>query len=254
MHFLSQVAHYIGHNWGGPDGFWVRSLNQVELSVAVVAAAAFVGIGVGVVLGHTGRGGFVAVNTANAARAVPSLALLTLLAIQPSIGLKANGFLASFIALVALAVPPILTNAYVGVRSVDADVRSAARAMGMTAGQVLRRVEVPLALPLVMAGLRTAAVEVVATATLAAFVSYADLGTYIFAGLNTQNHVQTFAGGFMVAVLALITDLALAAAQRAVTPAGLRRSGQAARTRGVGADATTVRRRLRVSASAGEAA
>ncbi len=250
MHFLSQVAHFISQNWGGPDGFWVRSVNQIELTAAVVAAAALVGIGVGVVLGHTGRGGFVAVNSANAARAIPSLALLTLLAIQPAIGLKGNGFLASFLALFALAVPPILTNAYVGVRNVDADVRSAARAMGMTAPQVLGRVELPLALPLVMAGLRTAAVEVVATATLAAYVSYADLGSFIFAGLNTQNHVQTFAGGFMVAVLALLTDLVLAAAQRAVTPVGLRRGGQAARTRGVGADATTTRRRLRAPASA----
>jgi osmoprotectant transport system permease protein len=101
-----------------------------------------------------------------------------------------------------------------------------------------------------MAGLRTAAVEVVATATLAAYVSYADLGTYIFAGLNTQNHVETFSGGLLVAVLAFATDLVLAAAQRAVTPAGLRRSGQAARARGGGADATTVRRRLGATAPA----
>ena len=243
MHFLSQVAHWLASNAAGPDGIWVRSLNQLELSAAVVLAAVVVGVGLGLVLGHSGRGGFVAVNAANAARAVPSLALLTLLAIQPAIALKGHGFLASFLALFALAVPPILTNAYVGVRDVDPDARSAARAMGMTGSQVLRRVELPLALPLVMAGVRTAAVEVVATATLAAYVSFNDLGSIIFAGLNTQNHVQTFAGGLLVAVLALVTDLVLAAAQRAVTPVGLRRSAQMARTRGVGADATTVRRR-----------
>jgi osmoprotectant transport system permease protein len=250
MHFLSQVAHWLADNSAGPNGIWVRSLNQIELSAAVVVAAVVVGAGLGLVLGHSGRGGFVAVNTANAARAVPSLALLTLLALQPAIALKGHGFLASFLALFALAVPPILTNAYVGVRDVDPGVRSAARAMGMTGTQVLRRVEAPLALPLIMAGIRTAAVEVVATATLAAYVSFNDLGSIIFAGLNTQNHVQTFAGGLLVAALALVTDLVLAAAQRAVTPVGLRRSGQAARSRGVGADASTVRRRTESTAAA----
>jgi osmoprotectant transport system permease protein len=241
MHFLSQVFHWLGANWGGPSGVWERSLHQLELSGAVIVAAVAVGVGVGFVLGHSGRGGFVAVNSANAARAVPSLALLTLLALQPAIALKGDGFLASFLALFALAVPPVLTNAYVGVRDVDPGVREAARGMGMTAGQVLRRVEAPLALPLVMAGVRTAAVEVVATATLAAYVSFNDLGSIIFAGLNTQNHVQTFAGGLLVAVLALLTDTVLAVLQRAVTPAGLRRSGHLARARGVGADAGTVR-------------
>jgi osmoprotectant transport system permease protein len=250
MHFLSQVGHWLANNASGPNGIWIRSLNQMELSVAVVVAAVMVGAGLGLVLGHSGRGGFVAVNSANAARAIPSLALLTLLALQPAIALKGNGFLASFLALFALAVPPILTNAYVGVRDVDPGARSAARAMGMTGAQVLRRVEAPLALPLIMAGIRTAAVEVVATATLAAFVSFNDLGSIIFAGLNTQNHVQTFAGGVLVAALALITDLLLAAAQRAVTPVGLRRSGQATRSRGVGADATTVRRRTPVATTA----
>jgi osmoprotectant transport system permease protein len=229
----------------------VRSLNQLELSAAVVFAAVLVGVSVGAVLGHSGRGGFVVVNAGNAARAVPSLALLTLLVIQPSISLTAHGFLASFLALFALAVPPILTNAYVGVRGVDPELRSAARGIGMTASQVLRRVEAPLALPLVMAGVRTAAVEVVATATLAAYVSYVDLGTYIFAGLATQNHVETFAGGMLVAILALLTDGALAIVQRALTPAGLRRSGHAARTRGVGADAVTVRPAAAASATSG---
>jgi osmoprotectant transport system permease protein len=250
MHFLSQVGHWLANNASGPNGIGMRSLNQMELSVAVVVAAVVVGAGLGLVLGHSGRGGFLAVNSANAARAIPSLALLTLLALQPAIALKGNGFLASFLALFALAVPPILTNAYVGVRDVDPGVRSAARAMGMTGTQVLRRVEAPLALPLIMAGIRTAAVEVVATATLAAYVSFNDLGSIIFAGLNTQNHVQTFAGGLLVAALALVTDLVLATAQRAVTPVGLRRSGQAARSRGVGADASTVRRRTEAAAAA----
>ena len=121
------------------------------------------------VLGHTGRGGLVAVNAANAARAVPTLALLTLLAIIPAISLRWGGFLAAFLALVILAIPPILTNTYVGIREVDTDVREAASAMGLT-GQVLRRVELPLAIPVLMAGVRTASIEVVATSTLAAYV------------------------------------------------------------------------------------
>jgi osmoprotectant transport system permease protein len=122
----------------------------------------------------------------------------------------------------ALAVPPILTNAYVGVRDIDPAVRSAALAMGMTPGQLLRQVELPLALPLVMAGIRTASVEVVATATLAAYVGVSDLGTYIFTGLATRNNVETFSGALVVAVLALAVDLVLAAAARGLTPVGLR--------------------------------
>ena len=118
--------------------------------------------------------------------------------------------------------PPILTNAYVGVRDIDPAVRSAALAMGMTPGQLLRQVELPLALPLVMAGIRTASVEVVATATLAAYVGVSDLGTYIFTGLATRNNVETFSGALVVAVLALAVDLVLAAAARGLTPVGLR--------------------------------
>ena len=117
-----------------------------------MVTALIIGGGIGVVLGHSGRGGLLAVNAANAFRAIPTLALLTLLAIQPFISLKWGGFLASWIALTALAIPPILTNTYVGIREVDADLREAARAVGLTGGQVLRRVEAPLAAPFVMAG------------------------------------------------------------------------------------------------------
>jgi osmoprotectant transport system permease protein len=251
MHFLSQVFTFFttASNWSGSDGILVRFAHQAELSVAVVVAAAAVGVGLGGWLGHSGRAGFLAVNAANAARAVPSLALLTLLAIQPSIGLRGNGFLASFLALFALAVPPILTNTYIGVRDVDPEIRSAARGIGMTGGQILRQVEAPLSVPLVMAGVRTAAIEVVATATLAAYVSFSDLGTYVVAGLNTQNNVEAFSGAVLVAVLALGTDLVLGTVQRAVTPAGLRTTARAMRTRGVGADASTVRLHARAGAA-----
>jgi osmoprotectant transport system permease protein len=164
----------------------------------------------------------VAVNAANAARAVPSLALLTLFAIIPWISLRWDGFLAAFLALVALAIPPVLTNTYVGMRQVDADVREAARAMGLTGGAVLRSVELPLAAPFIMAGIRTAAIEVVATSTLAAYVSFSDLGTPVIAGLNTNDTVEAFAGAVLVAVLAAVVAVGLGLLQRAVTPVSQR--------------------------------
>ena len=225
MSFLAQVFDWFttSANWTGSQGVPTLFWHQLELSVAVVSAAIALGGGLGVLLGHTGRGGLVAVNAANAARAVPTLALLTLLAIQPSISLKWNGFLASFIALVVLAIPPILTNTYVGMREVDAEVRDAAKAMGLTGGQVLRGVELPLALSFMMAGIRTAAIEVIATSTLAAYVSYSDLGTYVIAGLNSQDDVEAFSGAILVVVLAAVVAIGLSLVRRVLTPEPLRR-------------------------------
>lgn len=226
MHFLSQVFDWFttSSNWSGAQGIPQLFWHQLELSLTVVLSALLLGGGIGVMLGHTGRGGLVAVNAANAFRAVPTLALLTLLAIQPSISLKWDGFLAAWIALTALAIPPILTNTYVGMREVDADVRDAAKAMGLTGGQVLRRVEAPLAVPFVMAGVRTAAIEVVATSTLAAYVSFGDLGTYVITGLNTNNSVLSFSGAVLVAVMAGLVAGALSLLTRALTPLPMRRS------------------------------
>jgi len=124
---------------------------------------------------------------------------------------------------VALAIPPILTNTYVGMREVDAEVRDAAKAMGLTGSQVLRKVELPLATPFLMAGVRTASIEVVATSTLAAYVSYSDLGTPVIAGLNTNDTVEAFAGALLVALLAAFVALGLGVLQRVVTPEPLRR-------------------------------
>lgn len=224
MHFLAHVFGWFttSSNWTGSQGVPELFWNQLELSLAVVATALLLGGGLGVILGHTGRGGLVAVNAANAFRAVPTLALLTLLAIQPAISLKWNGFLASWLALTALAIPPILTNTYVGMTEVDADVRDAATAMGLTGGQLLRRVEAPLAVPFVMAGVRTASIEVVATSTLAAYVSYADLGTYVITGLNTNNSVIAFSGAILVAVMAGLVAAALGLLTRVLTPMPMR--------------------------------
>jgi osmoprotectant transport system permease protein len=225
MSFLAHVFGWLttSSNWWGPQGIVLLFWHQLTLSVAVVATAVVLGGGLGVFLGHTGRGGLVAVNAANAFRAVPTLALLTLLAVWPAISLRWNGFLAAWIALTALAIPPILTNTYVGMREVDADVRDAAKGMGLTGGQSLRTIEAPLAVPFVMAGVRTAAIEVVATSTLAAYVSYSDLGTYVISGLDTQNSVLAFSGAILVAVMAGLVALVLTLLTRLLTPRPLRR-------------------------------
>jgi osmoprotectant transport system permease protein len=219
-HFAASVASWFstGGNWRGSTGIPELFWHQTELSLAVLVGAVVVGGGAGVLLGHTARGGLVAVNAANAARAVPSLALLTLFAIIPWISLRWNGFLAAFLALVALAIPPVLTNTYVGMREVDSEVREAAKAMGMTGAAVLVKVELPLAAPFIMAGIRTAAIEVVATSTLAAYVSFSDLGTPVIAGLNTNDTVEAFAGALLVGLLAAVVAIGLGLLKRAVTP------------------------------------
>jgi osmoprotectant transport system permease protein len=229
-HFVASVAGWFttSANWSGSTGVPELVWRQAELSLAVVTGAIVIGGGIGLVLGHTGRGGLVAVNAANAARAIPSLALLTLFAIVPWISLRWGGFLAAFLALVVLAIPPILTNTYVGMREVDADVRDAAKAMGMTGRQILQNVELPLAARFIMSGIRTASIEVVATSTLAAYVSYADLGTPVISGLNTNNTVEAFAGAVLVALLAALVALGLGLLQRVFTPLPLRPQTQTA--------------------------
>jgi osmoprotectant transport system permease protein len=229
-HFVASVAGWFttSANWSGSTGVPELVWRQAELSLAVVTGAIVIGGGIGLVLGHTGRGGLVAVNAANAARAIPSLALLTLFAIVPWISLRWGGFLAALLALVVLAIPPILTNTYVGMREVDADVRDAAKAMGMTGRQILQNVELPLAARFIMSGIRTASIEVVATSTLAAYVSYADLGTPVISGLNTNNTVEAFAGAVLVALLAALVALGLGLLQRVFTPLPLRPQTQTA--------------------------
>jgi osmoprotectant transport system permease protein len=195
LHFLHAAL-----TWSGPGGVPTLARNQLYLSALVVLIATVLGGSIGLVLGHTGKGSLVAVNAANSFRAVPTLALLTLLVIYPPISVKWDGRLASAIALTVLALPPVLTNTFVGIREVDADVTDAARAMGLTNWQVMSRVELPLALPFIVAGIRTAAIEVVASSTLAAYTGYQDLGTPIFAA---------------------VVALAFAALLRAVTPTGV---------------------------------
>ena len=209
-------------HWRGDFGVPHRLTEHVVMSVASVVTAAVLALPVGIWLGHRGRGGALAINLANVGRAVPSLAILALA--QQAIGLSGwPGFGArpAFVALVALAVPPLVTNAYVGMRGVDRDAVEAARGMGMTGWELLRRVEVPIALPLIMAGLRTSTVNVVATATLAALTAWGGLGRYIIDGFGQRDNVQIVAGALLVGLLALVTELGLAGVQRLVVSKGL---------------------------------
>jgi len=229
---VTQVASWLGDgaHWQGDGGIPHRLVEHLLMSGAAVLTAVAIALPPSLWLGHTGRGGTAAVNVSNAGRAIPSFALLVLgFQLFGRHQLFGLGAIPTYLTLVALAVPPIVTNSYTGIRQVDPDAREAARGMGMTGGQVLARVEAPLALPLVMAGLRTASVQVVATATLAAVVAWGGLGRFIVDGFAQRDNPQLVAGAILVALLSLLTELALGALQRAVTPPGLRRSPAAGR-------------------------
>jgi osmoprotectant transport system permease protein len=204
-----------GSHWSGGDGVPHRLAVHLGLSAAAVGLAAVVSVPPAVLLGHARtRWGSLLVAVANATRALPVLGVLIVLA-STSLGLSTRS---TVLALTVFAVPPLVTNAYLGVRDVDDDVVQAARGSGMSGLQVLRAVELPLALPLMAAGLRTSAVQVVATATLAAYVGGGGLGQFINEGFARGDQAETAAGGVLVAVLALVVELLLAALQRWVQP------------------------------------
>jgi osmoprotectant transport system permease protein len=203
-------------HWQGTNGIPHRVFEHVVMSAAAVGAAVLIAVPPSVWLGHRRRFGTVAINFSNAGRAIPSFAVLVLAAQVLGIGAKP-----AFIALFLLAIPPLVTNSYVGMADVDPEIRESAKGMGMTGRQSLWRVELPIALPVVLAGIRTAAVQVVATATLAALVAWGGLGRYIIDGLAQRDFVQVFAGAFLVAVLSVLTELVLALTQRFTVSAGL---------------------------------
>jgi osmoprotectant transport system permease protein len=203
-------------NIWGERGYAKLVVEHLWLSLVVIVAAIVVAVPIGLAMGHTGRGGTVAINISNIGRALPSFALLVIA--YSALGL---GWRPAFVALFALAVPPMVTNTYTAIQGVDPEVREAAEGMGLTGGQVLRRVELPMGAPLIMAGIRTSAVQVVATATLAAFVGGGGLGRLIRSGLATQNSERLIGGAILVALLSMAVELVLALVQRAVVPAGL---------------------------------
>jgi osmoprotectant transport system permease protein len=200
-------------NWSGPDGIPTRLLEHIWYSVLGVVIAAIIALPIGLLIGHTGRGSLFAATLSNFARALPTLGLVVIvfrlapLSVWPVI-----------VALVVIAIPPILLNTDVGIRSIDPTVRDAARGMGMTGRQALWRVEVPLAMPLILAGFRSATGQVVATATIAAFVGLGGLGRYIIDGLAARDIGEISGGAVVVAVLALCVEGGYALLQRSLGP------------------------------------
>jgi osmoprotectant transport system permease protein len=216
-------------NWTNPDGILARTREHLEISAAAVALACLVAWPLGIWLGHIGRGGAFIVSVANLVRAIPTVALLTIFPLT-FIGF---GYPPIVLALAMFAIPPLLANAYLGIREVDPDVREAARGMGLSGRQVVARVELPLSVPYLAGGFRTAAVQVVATATLAAFVNGGGLGMIISRGFGlgiAGGGGQIVAGGLIVVVLCLVLEGLLAMVERAVTPRHLRRTGRTTRS------------------------
>ncbi len=203
-------------NWQGSAGVPARVLEHVWYSLIAIVVSIAVALPIGIFIGHTGRGGAVVINVLNSARAVPTFGIILLTVLVAGIGI-----LPVIVALVALASPPIVTNTYAGIRSVDPKIREAAEGMGMVGWQVIRRVEIPVALPIIMAGIRTSAVQIVATATFAAIVGLGGLGRYIIDGLAQQDLTQVLAGAILVAGLSLLTEFSLSRLQSAAVSDGL---------------------------------
>ncbi|MEV5148647.1 ABC transporter permease subunit [Streptomyces sp. NPDC052727] len=204
--WLTDPAH-----WPGDDGIRHRLFQHLLLTVVCLVLSCLVALPVALVLGHLGKGGALAVNISNVGRAVPTFAVLVLLLLTP-VGRWGDG--PTVVALVLFAVPPLLTNAYVGMREVDRSVVQAARGMGMTGRQLLFHVELPLSLPLLLNGVRIAAVQLVATATIAALAGGGGLGRIITAGFNLASTPQVVAGALLVAVFALLVEGVFEIAER----------------------------------------
>jgi osmoprotectant transport system permease protein len=216
-------------NWTGDEGMLHLMVQQLLLTVTALLMAMVVGLPVALYLGHRGRGGFLAINITNIGRAIPTFALLALFVTADFPGVREFGpygraGLATLLALALFALPPIITNSYVAMREVPDDVKQAADGMGMTSSQRFRRVELPLALPLVASGVRLALVQVWATATIAALVAGPGLGRVITDGFFRTNYGKGIAGAVVVGLVALVLDVSAAAGQRLVQPAHRRSS------------------------------
>lgn len=210
-------------NRSGSLGITFQLVKHVQISAAAVLIALAPGLGAGLAIGHLGRGEFVTVTVANIGRAIPSLAILGF-AFYAALDITGElGNWPTIVTCVVLAVPPILTNAHVGIREVDRALIEAARGMGMSGMQVLRIVEIPLAAPLILAGIRTASVQVVATATLGAVVAGDGLGRFIVDGFAQNNHEMVVGGAILVALLAIMTELFFTVIEKVATPKRARR-------------------------------
>lgn len=203
-------------HWSGPTGIGVRLLEHLWYSLLGVGIAALIAVPIGLLVGHTRRGRGLAVAAAGAARALPTLGLVTLFGLLLGIGL-----LAPLVAFVVLAIPSLLAGAYSACEAVDPRTVDAARAQGMTELQILTRVELPLGMPLLITGLRSATLQVIATAMLAAYVGNGGLGRFIFLGLKTQDYPQMLGGSLLVIALAIAVEALLLGIQRLTAPRGL---------------------------------
>jgi osmoprotectant transport system permease protein len=223
MSFFSYAWDWVttSAHWHGQDSIPQQILAHLGYSGVALLVAAIIAIPAGIAVGHTGRGAVAVVNVANAWRAIPTLGLLILF-IQ-DLGFS---FLTWLVPLAVLAVPPILVNAYEGVAGVDPGVRDAAKGAGMTAWQQVTRVEVPIALPLILVGLRTGAIFVVATTTIAAYIGIGGLGRYIIDGLSSSDYGQVAGGALLVVALAVVVLVFFAVLDKVVVPAGLRKQGR----------------------------
>jgi osmoprotectant transport system permease protein len=227
MNPVSETAAWLGDpaNWTGPGAIPQRLLEHAGLSAAALLVAILIALPAGLAIGHTRRGSALAANLANLGRAIPSLAVIGIVlpftaAIDPQLGFKVYPTL---VAMVILAIPPILVNTEAGVAGVDRDLVESSRAMGMREGQVLAAVEIPVALPVILAGIRSAATQIVATMTLGAIFGSGGLGRFLVEGIAQNDDGKIFGGVVLVASLALVTEAAFALLQRASTSPGLRR-------------------------------
>lgn len=220
MNFFVQGFQLIFNpdRYGGPNGIDTLTLQHLGISGLVLVIAAVIAIPLGYFIGHTGRGRSVAIGVSGGIRALPTLGLLIILGLAIGIGLEAP-----VIALVVLAIPSVLAGAYSGFEAVDRATIDAARAVGMTEWQIVTRVEIPLGLPLLIGGLRSAALQIIATATLADYVGAGGLGHFIFLGLQTQDYPLMVVGSILVVVLAIASEIVFSIIQRLVVPVGVRK-------------------------------
>ena len=221
MNQLSQAWAYLAasSNWSGAAGFWARIAQHLGYTALAVGLAALVAVPLGITVGHNGRGSSAVLSAAGALRALPALGLLTWLAIALPRG-ATMPLVPATIVLVLLAVAPLLAGVVAGFDSVERDVIHSARAAGYSEGQILTRVELPLAAPVIVGGLRSCVVQVIATATVVAYIGLGGLGRYLIDGLAVQDYPRMVAGAVLVTLLALVVDLALAGVQRLVRPHG----------------------------------
>jgi osmoprotectant transport system permease protein len=241
---LQQVIEWFSDptTWSGDNGIPNRLVEHALLTVTATLVAALIGLPLALWLGHIGKGGLLAVNISNVGRAVPTFAVLLFLALGPigtgDLGAYGRAGMATLVALVLFALPPIITNAYAGMREVDRGTVEAARGMGMTGRQLLVTVELPLALPLVVTGLRLAVVQVWATATIAALVAGPGLGRIVTLGFVRQDIAQVVGAALVIAVIALTLEVAMVALQALVDPVARARRTNRAATKSLGTAAT----------------